>query len=161
MSAVGAAKLESLLPHPNPPPNPEAGAVPPRVPKADRPEEPNADGPVLAKLLEEVMPPLGLAFSFLDCGSTVKGDLDDSCGDLVGWLAEMVEDEDPRALNGDFDPDKAANPEEAKALAEVWVCWLVECVPITEAVPLGDFALAMFANGDSLEAFAKPLVCGI
>ena len=92
------------------------------VPKADRPEPPNADEPVLAKLLEDVTPLLGLISSVLGCCNTLKGDLDDSCGDVMRSLVEMADDEDPRAPNGDFDPDKAANPEEAKALEEVWVC---------------------------------------
>ena len=114
---VGAAKLVSLDPLPNPLPKPEVDANPPRLPNPGRLDEVNGEA-VLDDPDEGAPKLVRLPFSICGEERAAKGEAGDS-GDAFEVL--VVE---PRTPKGDVDDfARAANPDDANADGEVclWV----------------------------------------
>ena len=119
-SPFGAAKLESLDPPPKPDPNPLPNALPPKALKLLLLDEAKDDSPLLAKGLAASPSTLEPEPCPADDASVPKGDAEFSNAEVVVGLAAALEDVPAPVTKGEtVVPARAANPEDAKADADV------------------------------------------
>ena len=157
-SPFGAAKLESLDPPPKPDPNPLPNAFPAIALKPLLLDEAKDDSPLRAKGLVDGPSTLEPEPCPADDTSVPKGDADFPNAEVVVGSTAAVEDVPAITKGETVAPARAANPEDAKADADVSFGSVVAGFVEGGFVRIWAAFDARSPNGEVVELLAKPLV---